>query len=420
MGTSGQGLFITNILMEVSQFLDVESTIHLSETCRTLHEALVDDPNSQNPKIKVSNFTLGDLSAVVLPKIHFPSLKRFEFRFPSGTNKSRSEARGGLRDLFMALTVQLKNMTNLEEFHMDVGLIMNFDAFNTCMTYDVFAKNLAKCTRLRRLKVFNQYVVPGLKNQSFYSPRFLRALLPAMTEREGQSSSLEEVTLLIGNRPIAAKEISNRSDDNAARDLFSSILRLQRLREFNLQLNLASSPLLNEFLIACDDLHRRSGVLPSKSIEKCTLLSLLYKVPEGAINPLPAPLSLAPFLALFGKSSILNTVLVRVPSACWDSRSISELKNLVSAKPKLRHLGLFFNRYKCTTGETVECILNYIQEREMYSDNIIHISGLEPYDGSRYDEEEALDRYYSREGQKCLSWDANGLVFEARGYMIGW
>lgn len=435
MASSGLDVFITNVLMDISKFLDVESTVRLSQTCRTLHESLTDDPNSRYPKIKVSHFSIGDpsmwrdedgnrlsfiataggritsLSTHVLPKIHFPSLKRLEFRFPPG--KAFANGDDEVRDLFVNLAIGLGTATNLEEFHIDIGLVMKFDTFNSRMIYEVFAKNLAKCTQLRRLKVFNHLLVRG--GQSYYSVGFLRALVPAI---ERGVLMLEEVTLLIGNSPTMAPS-SNIAYINATRDLFAAILRLRRLKEFNLQLNLASSPLLNEFLQVCEHLYRTTGTLPSESVEKFMVTSVLYKVPEGVPNPLPVPLSLAPCLALLNESSNLQAFVVRVPSACWDSNSISELKNVLSAKPMMRHLGLYFHGYECTSGRTLEYVLDYIQEREMCSDNLIHVSGLECCN-TKFDEEEALDRYYSREGQKCLSWDENGLLFQAKGYMVGW
>ena len=55
----------------------------------------------------------------------------------------------------------------------------------------------------------------------------------------------------------------------------------------------------------------------------------------------------------------------------------------------------------------------------MWEDNLIHISGLECYN-ARFNEDDVLDRYYSRGGTKFLSVDAHGLQFEAKGLMIPW
>ena len=281
------------------------------------------------------------------------------------------------------------------------------------MIYEVFAKNLAKCKNLKRIKIFNHY--HGQGGQSYYSIGFLLSLIPTI---EARLMTLEEVTLLIGNQPTS--QPTTRAYKNAAIDLFTAILKLQGLEELNLQLNLASSPLLNFFLQAAQNVYATLGNLPSKVITKFIITCVLYKTPVGVANPLPPPLSLAPCISLLGQSSSLYAFVIRIPPACWDTRCEVAMKDLLSGKPDMRHLGLYFHGYKSATGACLEYIIDYIQEREGESDNLIHISGIECPDRMTFDAEEALNRYHSREGQKCLSRDEKGLMFQAKGYMIGW
>lgn len=443
--SSGLDASIANVLPDVTKFLDVTTTARLSQTCRSLRSQLTVVGVDHRRRIKVPYFRLGDGNRVpppttttpgaggedpfsafapritstcslALSKIDFPSLKRLEFRFDQAGKNFLGIPDDELRDAFIYLAIGLESATDLEELHIDVSLVMKHDAFNSSMIYEVFARNLAKCNKLRRLKVFNNAILHRGRI-SCYSNGFLRALVPAI---EGGKLTLEEVTLLIGNCPTS-DQTSSKELEATARDLFVAILSLRRLREFHLQLNLASSPLLNIFLWACDDVRRNFGSLPSSgSIQKFMVSCVLYKVPDGVPDPLPAPCSLAPCLALLGPHATeLRAFVVRVPSACWDSNSVSALKGLLSNKPNMRHLGLYFHGYECTSGRCLEYILDYIQERENCGDNLIHVSGLECYN-TRFDEEEALDRYYSRQGQKCLSYDEKGLTFQARGYMIGW
>lgn len=436
--SSSAEVLITHVLTEISDFLDVESTVHLSRTCRFTHGMLTEDTVGQYPpKMKVSYFSMGDsslwrdengrsrihpgephhgknlmtLSTRVLSQVHFPSLKKLEFRFPAG--KKFVNADDEVRDSFIHLAIDLEHATNLEELTIDIGLIMKYDTFNTRMIYETFAENLTKCTKLKKLTILNQYKVQGGK--TYYSAGFLLALLPAI--KRGVNS-IKEMTLLIGNQPATPPQSTLYL--HAARDLFTAILRLQKLKVFNLQLNLATSPLLNVFLHVAGQICRTLGMLPSsESIEQFNITCALYKTPEGVPNPLPAPLTLAPCVALLGNCSNLRSVVIRVPPACWDSSGISHLKNLLSNKPNLRHLRLYFHGYECTSGKTLEYLLDYIQEREMWEDNLIHISGLECYN-ARFNEDDVLDRYYSRDGTKCLSVDAHGLKFEAKGLMIPW
>ena len=141
---------ITNVLMDIRKYLDVESTVRLSQTCRTFHNLLTEDEDDQYPKIKVSYFTFGDsslwrdnrgrhiqessvtkgvkirsLATDVLPNIHWQSLKRIEFRLsPGRTFLNRDEE---LRDAFVYMAMGLESAHELEEFYIDVGHIMKFD-----------------------------------------------------------------------------------------------------------------------------------------------------------------------------------------------------------------------------------------------------------------------------------------------------
>jgi len=425
---------LTNILPDIWNYLDVESTVHLSQTCRTLHGLLTEDSGGLYPKIKQSYFTFGDpslwrdditgqrvnralvddkntkmksLATDAITKVHFPSLKRIEFRLSPGKTFSNREEE--LRDAFVYMTMGLGTATELEEFYIDCGHIMKFDTFNSKMVYEVFAQSLASCKNLRKIKIFNHYQQGG---QSRYSIGFLHSLIAMMKERV---LTLEEVTLLIGNHPMKAP--ITKAYKTAAYDLFEAILKLQRLQDLNLQLNLASSPLLNLFIQASQHVLNTLGKLPSEAIRKFMITCVLYKANEGQTNPLPTPLSLSPCIALLGDSPNLHTFVIRVPPACWDNSCEDALKDLLTDKPKMRQLGLYFRGYKSVHGHCFDHILKYIKEREQCTDNIIHISGIdcvEPKD----DVLEKLNSYFNKKGRKCLTRDDKGIFFQAWGKMI--
>lgn len=424
---------LINILPDIKNYLDVESTVQLSQTCRTLHGLLTEGSGGSYPKIKQSYFTFGDpslwrdditgrrvdralvdkntkmksLATVVLPKVHFPSLKRIEFRLSPGKTFSNREEE--LRDAFVFMTMGLGSASELEEFYIDCGHIMKFDTFNSKMVYEIFAMNLASCKKLKRIKIFNHY--HGQGGQSYYSIGFLHSLIAMMKERV---LTLEEVTLLIGNHPTKAP--ITKAYKTAAYDLFTTILKLQGLQDLNLQLNLASSPLLNLFIQASQHVLKTLGKLPSEAIRKFMITCVLYKAQEGQPNPLPTPLSLAPCIALLGDSPNLHAFVIRVPPACWDNSCEDALKDLLTDKPKMRQLGLYFHGYTSIHGHCFDHILKYIKEREQYTDNLIHVSGItkEP----KGDAEEGLNSYFNKEGQKCLTQDDKGIIFQARGQMI--
>lgn len=468
MSSASSVFATTSVLTDVSKFLDVMSTINLSMTCRSLRGSLTtcDDDDGDiaaghYPKIRAMHFSLGDsslfrdgpahnpafgvtnLATRALSRLHFPSLRTLHFRLAGGNNSKPPPLANPdeeLRDTFVHLAMGLENATNLEELHLDAGLIMKYEPYNSHMIYETFARNLARgCRRLKSLKLMNHLSARG--GQSYYSPRMLRALVPAVMKL---GSSLEEVTLLIGNRPVAisdgvvvhpstaasasATATAMRAGNAAAGDLFLATLRLPNLREFDLQLNLASSPLLNVFLDAAARVVR--GVSPggrrrlpsSESIEKFMVTCVLYKVPEGSASPLPSPLGLAPALALLGgECPRLRSLVVRVPPACWDADASRELGGaLLAGKPKLRQLGLYFHGHECATGACLQHLLEYVREREACDENLVHVSGLECREGAGMEEEEALDGYHTKDGRKCLSHDANGMVFQAKGRVIRW
>lgn len=206
---------LTNVLPDIKNYLDVESTVQLSQTCRSLHGLLTEDSGGLYPKIKQSYFTFGDpslwrdditgqrvdrslvdkntkiksLATEAVTKVHFPSLKRIEFRLSPGKIFSNREEE--LRDAFVYMAMGLASATELEEFYIDCGHIMKFDFFNSKMVYEVFATSLASCTKLKRIKIFNHY---QQGRQSYYSIGFLHSLIAMMKERV---LTLEEVTLLM-------------------------------------------------------------------------------------------------------------------------------------------------------------------------------------------------------------------------------
>ena len=426
---------LTNVLPDIENYLDVESTVQLSQTCRSLHGLLTEGSGGSYPKIKQSYFTFGDpslwrdditgrrvdrtlvdkntklksLATEVLPKIHFPSLKRIEFRLSLGKTFSNKEEE--LRDAFVYMAMRLGSATELEEFNIDCGHIMKFDTFNSKMVYEVFANSLASCPKLKRIKIFNHY--HGQGGQSHYSIGFLHSLIATMKERV---LTLEKVTLVIGNLPMIAP--ITKPYKTAAYDLFTAILKLQGLQDLNLQLNLASSPLLNHFIQASQHVLKTLGKLPSEAIREFMITCILYKAQEGHANPLPTPLSLSPCIALLGDSPNLHAFVIRVPPACWDNSCEDALKDLLTDKPKMRQLGLYFNGYRSVRGHCFDHILKYIKEREQYTDNLIIVSGID-CDEPRDDALDDLNSYFNKEGKKCLTRsDDKGIFFQARGQMI--
>lgn len=434
-------LILIDVLLDIRDYLDVESTIYLSQTCTTLHNLLTEDYGTQYPKVKQSYFTFGDvslwrddkghrlpdlssngakvarstpmisLSTKFLTRVHFPSLKRIEFRLAPTRLFMNSDEE--LKSAFIHLAMGLDEASELEEFYIDCGHLMKCESFFSNMLYEIFAKNLAKCKKLKRIKIFNHW--KGQDGASYYSVGFLHSLIPMI---EARVLTLEEVTLLIGNLPIVPPK--SRAYRNAAADIFKALFKLQGMQELNLQLNLSSSPLLNLFIQAAESTVNTLGKIPCEDvIRKFMVTCVLYKKPATGPSPLPPLLSLSSCMALLKNSRKLHAFVIRIPPACWDTTCEKEFKGLLSNKPAMRHLGIYFHGYKSPNGECLEYICDYLQEREQCPDNLIHISGID-YETCNFNVEEALGRYYSNGGKKCLERDQKGMMFQARGHLMGW
>ncbi len=321
--------------------------------------------------------------------------------------------------------------------------------------YDLFARNLVWCKKLKFIRIIKQFkdhdkvlTTTSLSRLSFYGIGFLHAVTPVIQAHAlfGNQGGLEEVTILLGNSPAPPRRDSidaaaaaaatgglaaslllayPRWRVHAALDFFTALLTLHKLRVFNLQFDLANSPLLNYFLRAAEHVHYQFGYHPSsKVLETVVVAGVLYKTLEGVPNLLPPSLSLSPFLALMGRSSNLNTFMVRLLPSCWDNNGLSAAQKLLQNKPQLYHLGLFFHDYECTSSTSakslLKCILNYLKEQEG-KHNLIRFSCLKfskDADAQRW--EESLGGYHCNQGMKCLSENEHEFKFQVIGWLVQW
>jgi hypothetical protein len=413
-------------------------------------------------------------------KLHYSSLKRLVLKPPVPNVTQR------LEDLaFRHVAMNIGEASQLEEFDVDVGMvIMNDFKYSTerdmvdtmeesgsrgapndddsnChnpstaqkTVYDLFACNLAQCKKLKCIRIINHFkdhnkelTTTSLSRFSFYGIGFLRAVTPMIQAHAlfGNQGGLEEVTISLGNSPAPPRRDSIGTATaaaggsvessmlaypswrlHAALDFFTALLTLHKLRVFNLQFDLANSTLLNDFLRAAEHVYHQFKYHPSSEVlEKVVVTGVLYKILEGARNPLPPSRSISPFLALMGSSSNLNTFMVRLPPSCWDNNGLSSVQNLLQNKPRLFHLGLYFHDCECTSSSSakslLECILKYLKEREGKY-NLISLSCLKfSNDADALCWEESLEGYHCSKGMQCLSEDEYGFKFQVVGCLVQW
>lgn len=424
---------IAIVIVDIGKYLDVRDTLRLSQTSHAIRRVLVDDASSRHPKIKVQSFSLaypgvsrprldrGDviLSTEAFNKLHFPSLRRISF-LHHGTAGMEKEA-------FVQLARNLQFSENvLEELEIDVGWLLRYslpDAGRLEMlgVYEALASNLKRCKKLRKISITNSHRsrTPGPARRTFYLHDLLLVLIPVM---EARATSLEEVTLQFGSWAIL-QHSSTPASDNHALDLFTAVLKLRTLKEFNLQLlDLEDTLFVGSFLRAAEIVSREIGMLPSAdTLGKFEVDCTPHENPDDVQFPLPAPVSLRPLLSLLGGCSSLHSFILRIPPGCWNAGSESILRNALSNKPHMSFLGIDFQGYESASGKCVEGILDYVEERRHLRNNEIHIWHLKCADTvyMESDLEEELGRYFSTKGEACLDWNEY-VNFHAQGGWIRW
>lgn len=280
----------------IETFTDLESTITLSSTCRSLHSLLID---ATTHKVKVTHFEICNLpppppdsnptnndddddnsrsSSSSIPRnyttthiriphytshalnhIHFPSLHKLSIDFPlSKKRHSTNNTSVAGQDLlflrcssdyiedvhtsaFPILVSQLSHASsNLTSFHLNTNRLLQYEKggyYYFESIYEIFGTNLSThCTNLQTLRIVNTGMVRG-ENIPMYSVALAKSLLATLQRRK---DVLRKFEYEVSGRPLVLVDrfVSLGTKHDIIRrtncDLFRAVLHCTNLEKLNI------------------------------------------------------------------------------------------------------------------------------------------------------------------------------------------
>lgn len=306
----------------------------VAQTCRSLHEAIVD---SHTRKVKVTHFEVGSYSSRSasariphyvsrsLNSIHFPSLKTLELDFPRTKRRNASIHANDIDDAcyssFPIFVTNLSSAYNLQSLNLNASrLMVRADtAFQLEASYEIFADNLRRCTKLRELVVFNRGYVSGHEG-TFYSVALLQAITGAVQMRK---NNLDTLQMYIGGRPsdfLHNQYLYHTKRIDPVFDFFQAALTTKRLENLELILSDQHAHTLFEVLSS-------GGVARPRCIQRLVLHN--YTSINTDLQPLPDS---AHVLDFFSECSSLEVLDLDIPAIDWESE-----RNTLALGRFLRH-----------------------------------------------------------------------------------
>ena len=353
---SGSLNIIINIWQSIEPFLFLEDTISTAQTCKTLHELVID---LDTGKVKVSHFTaIRDYDnyahhlPLALNSIHYPSLKRLKYppRHSRGNirwlrENKRKEATAAIQFCFPIFVVNLSHAQNLECLVLEprISIVQTeYDGQPTKWILDLLSRNLAKCHKLKELDVSDNWQDRG--DSIRYSSSLMQALTQTIIKR---NNDLERLTLKFEGLPTDIAH-SERNDHQVANEFFTAVLSARKLISL-----VISNGDDNGYTIDGDNANALLRVGDQLSIGMPDLQSLSF---ENRNSTLP----LSPLLASFGSSYSLQKVDLHVPPHYWAERRSNEtFSKLIMNKPMLETLDFWFGFYSDKNEELLQLLIDF-------------------------------------------------------------
>lgn len=389
----------------IETFLDLPSTIAVSQTCQALHDEIVD---ADSQKVKVSHFIAGDKTMPqylpsALNAIYFPALRRIELSFPLSEVKRRR--------LHGETVLQIQNVTvscfplfvsglacacNLESLHLSVGGLLSVNYNLRCNTYynslvkslELFGRNLARCKKLKELVIFVD---------ERYSPSLVRvlvlALTPALTH---QRYVMRQIKLNITGSPIDSEALSVQLETlhPAAIDFFHSILCCPEL--LSLSINIPYSSYLTNSLM---DAARQISPWEKHAFQKqtmlgggsdlqrlCLCLCGVHWYSDLTVQDEGQYLEGAEILLEhFSTCTQIEDVKLGMSSNIWNSK-LEVVAKLLHNKPKLSALAFIFGHYSDHDEHILELLKDCVMDKEtnMYKLADLQVRNLNQVNGKRW------------------------------------
>mmetsp|Transcript_10875 Transcript_10875/g.23018 ORF Transcript_10875/g.23018 Transcript_10875/m.23018 type:complete len:459 (+) Transcript_10875:83-1459(+) len=380
------GIIITWPIVEA--YVDLESTISAAQTCRALHQTII-DPNTL--KVKVSHFAvcsypsaptspLAPLSesdrnhwkasaeriphfvSRALNAIHFPSLYRLDLDFPLTKRRNASGHAEIIEDVcncsFPIFVTNLAYASNLEQLQLNASRFMAIERSGQLEgLYENFGSNLSKCKKLKEIELINSGVGRS-SNDWLYSVALLRALLPTLEKRRKDLHTLDIYLAGTPSDPLHERYLSTRGIDTAL-DFFVRVLSLERLTTLGISITDSNSH-LSALIEAAMQLS--SNV----EIRKPTFINSLRisftRVGTLGRNDISPELRIAaPLLDFFSQCDNLKNVFLEMPSECWDGgENIQALSNLLRNKVEITSLTISFSCCPDRNGKILGLLADFL------------------------------------------------------------
>mmetsp|Transcript_11369 Transcript_11369/g.20517 ORF Transcript_11369/g.20517 Transcript_11369/m.20517 type:complete len:497 (+) Transcript_11369:1-1491(+) len=377
----------------IESYSDLEATIAIAQTCRSLHYATVD---STSNKIKVSHFevdnspsttttipssSLEDDDGPLIPKdwhtaptriphylsrslnaIHFPSLRRLALDFPA--TKRRNSTGSTRTDIIddacsSSLPIFVTNLSfayNLTSLYLNAGRLMALERSGQLESlYEIFSQNLGRsCTKIRDLEVNNSGFVRG-HSDPLHSVALLQALLPTIVRRRKTIERLKMVIAGCPSDPIYARRLTTNGIDPVY-DFFEAALSVERLSVLELTLSMSGSTSHFNALVAAATMvggtSEKKPLLPH-----LTKLRINYEFDIRHGVPLIDLPSASPLLDNFSECHSLESLFLNLPAVCWKGgENVRALEALLGNKPSLSSVTISFSFFSDRKGEMVRTI----------------------------------------------------------------
>lgn len=341
--SSSAATVIANVWQTIEPFLLLEDTISIAETCKTLHNTIID---TDTRKIKITHFTtftndsnqyktLVNYLPWALNHIHFPSLhtiryppdeRYFEIASILDTHKKT------VVSCFPMFVAYLSMACNLESLTFDAGemLARLYDDHSLKKMVRIFGRNLlSSCTKLKKLEVVTKGYVKRNENHlsgNYCSVSLIKAMTPIIKVRK---DDLELLSVCMNGSPIERY-------DESFYEFFDAVLSTTKLRDLRLEISCGDSRAASA-LRRLSDKRSTDGDIHS-NLQNLSLL-LRSRDDDGLDNDQDEDVSLVPLLKFFPDCHSLKNINLHIPIEFWEDRdSGSSLVKLLENKPNLKTL----------------------------------------------------------------------------------
>ena len=378
---------IENCFAVLERYTDIESVVALSQTCRALHDMIIDETTR---KVKISHFEVQNFPIPhnptdqeppdsliknwctapariphyltrALNSIHFPSLRHLHLDFPLTRRRNLHVIEDVCYASFPIFVTNLGYACNLEYLHFDARRLMNTERMGHMEAiYEMLSINLQSCTKLRELSVNNVGV--DRNGSCLWSVVLLQALVPTILKRKDELTSMKIHLSGTASDPVYEQHLLHRGID-VTFDFFSAMLSLSCVEVTEIEFSLDH---MDALLRAFSPIH---------SLQKPTNLTTLKISQYPSTDEKNDFASSEHMLEHFAECHQLTNLHLDLPASQWEDTHIS-LKRLICNKPKIESLSLCFSCYEDIGGKMMNALVEFGGQNSLHALKEISIFGL--------------------------------------------